>query len=263
LYAGNSTTQTTFVDLGELDRALDAVLGSDGHEQPQRVRTATVDQDDRTAANSRLGHDESSCNSIRDDFASHALAPGVRSPNMNQSSVSSHPLVICVGKNTTATAWLVNELFGILHEPSAHGASFLTRRTMHTSGIDGKPLDNAGKIRYRKLHSTLMALTASERSTFNFQQFDEMGAISLVAMRHLLPWVLLAYPNARVVLSTDAAVANDVSQPLEREITVHVDNMVVRCLTPPAQLLEIDIRENGATDARERLHRFVSDLLPC
>jgi hypothetical protein len=171
--------------------------------------------------------------------------------------------VICVGENKTTTGWFINELFSILHEPSAHEGTLQTHKNWHVGSVEEGHLEVTSRIRYRQLYNTLVGLNASERSRFNFQQFDEIGALSLTPMRRLLPWVLQAFPNARVVLLTDVGWLNGASLTLESKIARTVNNMVVRCITAPRQLLEINVRDTGKDKATEILQRFVADLLPC
>jgi hypothetical protein len=192
-------------------------------------------------------------------------------PFEHKSGVSSHPLVICVGENKTTTGWFINELFGILHAPSAHEGTLQTRKKWHVGGVEVGHREGTSVKRYMKLYNTLVGLNAFERSRFNFQQFDEIGALSLTnenpetltPMRRLLPWVLQAFPNARVVLLTDVDWLNGASMTLESKIARAANNMVVRCITAPRQLLEINVRDTGKDKAKEGLHRFVADLLPC
>lgn len=194
--------------------------------------------------------------------------------------INPKPLVIGAGEGTTGTRTISALVSKSTDQPVAHYAKEYRQ---------GKPkLDP----RYVAMRTTLERLHPHERDAFDYDLFQDYGGVFDDPIPFYLPYLVVTYPNARVILSvrnaTDwvrsrqkhaasylplAGATSDVYTLRQNAVLTgkahpnpnnqlsvvmyELQNTLVRCLVPPSQLLEVNLFEEETKDVEARIAAFL------
>ena len=210
---------------------------------------------------------------------------------MKPPRVSSKVMIIGAGLGTTATRNIARWI------SSARAPPLLIT---HWKGVLGTPkgfVDAATTAAaWRKVHGQLMALPPKRHATFDYTILEKWDGVMDTPMAELFPYILAAFPRAKVILSVrnatewsrsrkehhktapvpfaalteggEGSVASIIqkhsygtqnnSETSDSALLFETHNLLVRCLVPPAQLLEVNVFDEGGEAAMRRVQTFVN-----
>ena len=205
---------------------------------------------------------------------------------MKPPRVSSKVMIIGAGLGTTATRSIARWI------SSARAPPLLIT---HWRGVLGTP-QGLGDEAWRKVHGQLMALPPKRHATFDYTILEKWDGVMDTPMAELFPYILAAFPRAKVILSVrnatewsrsrkehhktspvpfaalteggEGSVASIIqkhsygtqnnSETSDSALLFETHNLLVRCLVPPAQLLEVNVFVEGGEAAMRRVQTFVN-----
>jgi len=196
---------------------------------------------------------------------------------------SARSLIIGAGEGSAGSRSLIQWIANATFRPTTVGHWLRTYPPQSTAGPA-----------YRRAVRAIAALRPQDHASFDYTVFDHataVGAILDTPVPQFFPYIFQSYPNARVILAVRNA-----SDWVRRRREVHkvravrpfavldkplltaagrwnpsrlrpdaigdvlayeAHNLLVRCLVPPAQLLEINLFEEADDAVRERITRFI------
>lgn len=193
------------------------------------------------------------------------------------------PLLIGAGEGTTGTHTVAHLL------SSVDGPRRVAH--WHVQYVNGRERKDGAYVPLRK---RLEALAPADRQAFDFDVFGPWDGVTDQPIPQLFSHIYRTYPNAKVVLSVRnasewvasrttrpraarpfAAFAHSVqtiadtdgtdrtshpdNNPVESALAFEMHSVLVRCLVPPENLLEIDVFRTPDRVLREQVRAFLAE----